>query len=798
MLCVKSVFWSIVVSALSTGALPSQAADPVLQQLVPQGAQRGTEVEVAFSGQRLGDGPYQVLLYETGIEVGGFETVDGKQAKTVLRVDKECRLGRHALRLRTASGLSNLVTFHVSNLKELKEVEPNNSVKQPQEIATDVVVNGLVTAGDTDVFAVEVAEGERLSVEIEGLRLGRMLFDPKIELHDDTGALLASNDDQPAAHQDAFVSIHAKKAGRVFIHVRESVFRGSDAATYRLHVGRFPRPTAVFPPAAVPGKPVELRWIGETFDEKETGETEGTATIEVPQTDDAIFEAHAADEQGISPSGLALFMVKTPPQLEVEPNNSREEATKMAAPGIACGVISKPADKDFFCFSMKKGEAWDFRVRARELRSPLDTVLHFYGPDGKYLQGNDDDSGQPDSYLRFKAPADGEYSLDVEDRLLRGRKEMVYVLEISKPPAVAELQLDERQRWQALEINIPQGGRTAAMMTVKRKNFGGPLQVELTGLPAGSEAEAVPLAANYNRVPVLFTAEPQAALGAELVTVTAKLPEKETKKETKKPRSILSRFRQQTWLVKGRNNVQVWSHYADRAPVAVTNGLPYSIRVVEPKAPLVRGGSMELKIMAKRDEGFENAIAVRTIYNPPGVSTNQSRSIPKGKLEASIPITANAKARLGDWKLAFLGKTSLNGTVENSTQLMTLRIVEPYFDVKIPTLTVLQGETAELEVALKHRHPFEGEAELELVRLPQGVTTDKVKIKTGDTSAVFQLTVAKEARIGRHRGVGCQIHLTVEGEPVRYSQGYVELCVDPSPDTQKTAADQQASGGQAS
>ena len=763
-------------------ACPVDAADPALQQLKPQGAQRGTEVEVVFSGVRLQGEPHQVLLYGTGIEVGKIEPVDGKQVKCVLRVAEDCRVGRHALRLRTASGLSNLVTFHVGNLKEIKEVEPNNSAEKPQAISTEVVVNGLVTAGDTDIYIVEVAEGERLSVEIEGVRLGRMLFDPMIELLNQAGKLIASNDDQPAAHQDAFVSIVAEEAGQVLIRVRESAFRGSNVSTYRLHVGRFPRHTAVFPPAAVAGEPAKLRWIGETFDDK-------MVTVEVPKSEDAIYEALAVDEQGISPSGLPLYLTAVPPMLEIEPNNSREKANELAAPAIACGVISQSGDRDFFRFSMKKGEQWDFRVRARELRSPLDAVLHLYNSQGKYLKGNDDDSGKPDSYFRFKAPADGEYTVDVEDRLLRGREEMVYVLEITKPTALAELQLDERRRYTSQIINIPRGGRTAAMMTVKRKDFGGPLQVEWTGLPAGSEAEAVPLAGNYNRLPVLFSAESQAELAATLVTVTAKL--------TGKPRPIISRFRQQTWLVKGRNNVPVWSHYADRAAVAVTAALPFSIRAVEPKAPLVQGGAMELKIVAERDEGFENAIAVRTLYNPPGVATNQSRSIPKQKQEALIPITANTKARVGDWKIVFLGKTSINGEVETSTQLMTLRIVEPYFNIKIPTTTVLQGGTGELTVALEHRHAFEGEAELELLRLPSGVTAEKVKVKPGDESVVFKLTATKDARVGRHRGVGCQINMTVEGEPVRYNQGYSDLSVDPATEN-KTAADQQASEGQSS
>lgn len=760
-----------MLAAFGLPSLLGKAAQPVLQRLEPQGAQRGTEVEIACFGQRLKDGPHQILLYEAGIQPGEIEVVNDKQVKCKLRLEDDCRIGRHALRLRTASGLSNLFTFHVGNLKEIQESEPNDSAGKPQTLDTNVVVNGLVKDRDCDYYAVDLAEGERLSVEIEGIRMGRTLFDPLIEVRDEAGTLLASCDDQPAAQQDAFVSLRAKQAGRVTIMVRESAFRGSDAATYRLHVGRFPRPVGVFPPVAVPGETNELRWLGPTFDRQ-------SVSVEVPETDKAIYTAHAIDEHGIAPSGISLYLSTTAPTLELEPNNTREAAMELTAPGIAAGSISEPNDKDFYRFTLKQGETWDFRIRARELRSPLDAVIHVYDPNGKYVKGNDDDRGQPDSYMRFKAPIDGEYHLDVEDRQLRGREEMVYVLEISKPTPTAEVTLDERRRYQAHVIPVPQGGRTTAMVTVKRKDVSGPLQVEFEGLPEGCEAHAVPLAKNYHRVPVLITAKPQAELDASLAAITARL--------TEQPSPMDSRFRQQSWLVRGRNNVHVWSHFADRAAVAVTKALPYSVRAVEPKAPLVQGGSMELKIVAERNEGFDRSIAVRTLYNPPGVSTNQSRSITSGKNDVLIPITANHKARIGDWKLVFLGITSLRGSVECSTQLTTLKIVPAFFDMKIPTLTVTQGDTAELAVQLEQRTKFEGEAELELLRLPSGVTADKVKVTAESDSAVFQLQIAQDARIGRHRGVGCHARLMVEGEPVRYSQGYVELRVDPSAAT-KTA-----------
>ncbi|MEM8945145.1 MAG: PPC domain-containing protein [Planctomycetota bacterium] len=759
------------------------AADPELRQLQPQGAQRGTEVEVKFRGVRLADQPEQILFYEPGIEAVAIEAIDDKKVKCRLSIEEDCRLGPHALRLRTSSGLTNLVTFHVGDLKEVNEAEPNNSSDEPQTIANEVVVNGVVNAGDIDVFAVEVTEGERLSVEIEGIRLGRTLFDPLIELRDERGQLLATSDDQPAARQDAFVSILPTESGKLFVLVREAAFRGSNAATYRLHVGRFPRPVGVFPPAAVSGSTAQLRWIGQTFGDS-------TVPVEISATDDHTYQVHATDEGGVAPTGMPLLLCDQPPTLEIEPNNKLTEPNEIPAPGVACGVISEPEDRDFYRFTMKKGEEWDFRVRARELRSPLDSVIHIFSPDGKYLKGNDDDRGKPDSYIRFKAPQDGEYTLDVEDRLKRGRPEMTYALEIKKPVPTAHLTLDERQRYRAQVINIPRGGRAAAMMTVRRSYIGGPMQVEFADLPQGSNAAIAQLAANYHRIPLLFSAKDDAPLRSQLASVVAT--------PTNKPTAVESPFRQQTWLVRGRNNVEVWSHYADRPAVTVAKQLPYDVRIVEPKAPLVQGGSMELKLVATRKEGFDNSIGVRTLYNPPGVSTNQSRSITKNKTEVLVPMTANNKASVGEWKIVFLGRTNMNGAVECATQLATLKIAEPYFDVKrIPSLTLQRGETVDMTVAVDQRHEFSGDAKVKLLRLPTGVTAGEAIVRSDSETADFQLKVADDARLGRHRGVGCQVELTVEGEPVRYSQGYVDMFVDPAPKT-KTAANQKTREDQAS
>ena len=53
-------------------------------------------------------------------------------------------------------------------------------------------------------------------------------------------------------------------------------------------------------------------------------------------------------------------------------------------------------------------------------------------------------------------------------------------------------------------------------------------------------------------------------------------------------------------LVRGNNNTDVWGHDADRMAVALTNEVPFKIEIVQPKAPLVRNGQMDLKIVATR------------------------------------------------------------------------------------------------------------------------------------------------------------------------------------------------------
>src|SRR5437762_5687276 len=101
------------------------ATSPRLASLLPTGGQRGTELEATFSGERLQDAE-EIIWYEPGIQVLNFNLLTNKIVKAQLKIAPDCALGEHHARLRSATGLSELLTFLVGPFPVIEEVEPNN------------------------------------------------------------------------------------------------------------------------------------------------------------------------------------------------------------------------------------------------------------------------------------------------------------------------------------------------------------------------------------------------------------------------------------------------------------------------------------------------------------------------------------------------------------------------------------------------------------------------------------------------------------------------------------------------
>lgn len=759
-------------SASLLGTSPSPAASPQLESVSPPGLTRGEETTLTLQGRRLDDA-VDLIFYENGVELRGLEAASPKELKATLVVAEDCRLGEHGLRIRTRSGISELRTFFVGDLPSVEEKEPNSDFAEPQEIPLGVTVAGGIGKEDVDYFAFEARKGQRVTAEIEGMRLGGVVFDPFVAILDERRFELAACDDIPLLGQDAVASVKIPEDGRYLVLVREASYGGDDRSRYRLHLGTFPRPLAVLPGGGRPGEELEVVFLGDV-------EGEIRRKVRIPAECPPDFGLFVEDEGGVTPSPVPFRVNALESSMEVEPNDSREKATALSAPGAGNGVISRPGDVDFWRVDLKKGQTIDVHVYGRRLRSPLDSLMRVHDASGKELSVSDDSAG-PDSYVRFKAPADAEYRISVTDHLRRGGPTSVYRVELTpvRPrvtlgiPEVAQFS-QERQT-----IVVPRGNRYAALVSARREGYGGDLSLDVQGLPAGLSWKAESFPRGTNGVPVLFEAAPDAALGGALARIHALPVEDGTA-----PESV---FRQDVELVVGPPGQSVYhNRELNRLAVAVVEEVPFRIRLEEPRVPILRNGSMGLRVTAERAEGFEAPIRLEMVFQPPGISAGGGVTISEGKTEAVIPINAGGGAPVREWKVAVLASADAGqGPIHVSSALVPLRVEEPFFTLSPDRAAVEQGGETGLLCKVQHSSPLKGSARVELLGLPPRVTSEPVEVTPETEELVFRVVAAADSPTGRHKGLFCRVTISQEEGTLVHGAGGTELRIDPPPPPEK-------------
>ncbi|RPI91232.1 MAG: peptidase [Planctomycetaceae bacterium] len=741
------------------------AASPSFGGTTPRGAQRGTELEVVLSGGQLEDAR-EVLFYEPGIEVTKFEVVNGGTVKATFKIAPDCALGSHRLRIRTATGISDLRPFFVGALPDVAEQEPNSDFAAPQVISMNVTVTGVADYEDVDYYVVEAKKGERITAEVEGIRLGISFFDPYIAILNAGRFELASSDDNALVFQDGAASIIAPEDGKYYIQVRESSYAGNGSCIYRVHIGNFPRPLAVLPAGGRPGETLPVKFLGDVLGEK-------LETVTLPTAPAANFGLFAKDETGIAPSQNGFRLNDLPNTLEQEPNETHENATRFAAPGAANGVVGKPGDGDHFRFTARKGETWDIRVHARGIRSPLDPVLTIFTAGGGAIAANDD-SGGPDAYIRFGVPNDGDYVLQVRDHLGNGGVHYAYRIEVTPIKPALTLGVAEFVQYVQPSVSVPKGNRFGIVLTAARYDFGGPLAIRGENLPPGITVECPGMTAGQSVVPVIFHASAEAQLAGTLADVIGSLAD-----PNQPMLKVEGSVQQPMTLVRGQNAIPVWTENTSKLPVAVTEEAPFELSIVEPKVPLVRGGQMDLKVVAKRKEGFKAPIKIDLLWVPPGIGASGSIAIAEGQTEALIPMNAAGNAELTTWKIAVRGESNAGaGNIMVCTPFASLRVADMYLTLAFDQAAVEQGKETELVVKMAKQVEFPGTAKVELLGLPAQVATTPIDITKDSTDLIFKIVTAAASPAGNHQTLFCRVVVMENGEPVIHNIGTGKLRID--------------------
>jgi len=415
-------------------AMSAFATAPQLASIAPAGAQRGAEVELSFKGERLQDAE-EVICYEPGIQILKLAAGTNEVAKAQVKIAADCPLGEHHLRVRTAGGLSELRTFFVGPYPVVEETEPNNTRTNAQKIALNSTVAGVIKSEDVDCFSIELKQGQRFSAEVEGIRLGRANFDPRLTVFDEHDSIVADADDTCLTMQDPFLSFNAPSNGTYLVQVREVTYGGSDNSQYLLHVGNFARPESVYPLGGKAGEKVAFAFRSDV-----TGSF--TNEIQLPAAPDERFGLYAQLESLYAPSPNWIRVSSFSNVLAAVANHDREHATSTdLQPPIALnGIIAEKGQQDWFRFPAIKDKALEVKVFSRKLRSPLDSTIEVFDAAGKSL-ASDDDSGGVDSSLKFTPAESTNYFVRIRDTFGKGGSNFVYRIEVqpSKPEITVKI-----------------------------------------------------------------------------------------------------------------------------------------------------------------------------------------------------------------------------------------------------------------------------------------------------------------------------------------------------------------------
>ncbi len=742
--------WSGEWSAEWSAELPADPpAAPRIDALVPCGGQRGTEVVVQFRGGYLGD-PRGLLLTRPGITV--VSSAQGEKpdrCNVTLRLDAACPLGAHPLRLQTGAGLSNLVLFTVGALPEERAAPPG---KTPQLVALGTTIDGELRAERVDSYLIDVPADTDTVCEVESMRLGRAT-DLHLEVVDAEGRVLACADDTALGRKDPWLHFQVAAATRCEVRVRTAVPGDTTVSPYRLHLGHVPRPIGALPCGGQRGETLQVELLGAV--------PAGTrATVRLPDDADGVFAWFPEVMGQFAPTPIWLA-VGGPPNCTGAADG--DGVVPLVVPGAMHGVVAAPGARATFRFAAKKGKSLELQVIARQLRSPLDPVLTIRTAAGRFVTSNDD-ANSADSALRFDPPADGDYLAVVSDLLGGGSPDHFFRLLISPRETQTRLTMVVNRQEEPIVL-IPRGGAGAALL--QTTNLDAAARLLAKDLPPGVTAEFGSRAPGSNLVPLLLRAAADAPLDATLLQFAA----------SGDPPTPLD-FQQTISLVVGRNNFPQLQTTLRGLPIAVTDPAQFSVQVVPPPLPIVRGAPLLLPLGLKRGDGFAGAVRVRALYTPPGLSAGQA-TCAAGATETKLTLEASANAPLGTFPCALVASTRVDGGYQQlALPHIDVTVIDPLVRGQLGKARTEQGKAVSLRVGLTPGPQPIAAYQARLLALPRGVTAAPIDVAADAAEVSFELAIAADALCGRHRSIVLELLIPGEHGPLvhRFSGG--ELRID--------------------
>jgi hypothetical protein len=734
-------------------AAAAQAATPHLAYIDPAGLQRGVDNDITISGDRIDDAR-GLLFYASGIQVLSVQPGPGGHVHARLHVAADCPLGEHDFRVWTASGISELLPLYVTPYPNITSSDSNHTIAEAQPVPLNCSVNGIVHDEEIHYFSIQAKKGERITAEVEGMRLGRDFFDPWAAILDATGHQLAVNDDNSLLVQDPLVSIVAPTDGTYLVAIRESTWAGNEHSFFRLHIGSFPQPLAVYPPGGPAGQAIPVTYFGDVKGPIKS-------TVSLPTDTSVPFAATASDASLLAPTPLLMRVSPFPNVLSQEPDHDIAHATPMGQPApvppIAFnGIITDESEKDYFRFHATKGAVLDVTVYARQLRSPLDSYIQIFDPKGRHIATNDDAEG-PDSYLRLNVPEDGDYCVSIKDHLGRGGPTFVYRIEVVPvtPSVSFTVPIVVKDTQERQTVVVPRGNRFAIMLRTKREGVDDDFRLVLPSLPPGVTLQSGSLAGDL--IPVVFQAAPDAAVSATLSRVIAQPADPKKQVASDYTQTVEFDYAEPNQYPYFKTNIH-------GIAISVAEEAPFRLELVPPPFPVLQDGPASLTVTAVRKPGFTGPINVSMLYNPPGIGSESVVTIPEKQNSVDLPINASPDAKAKTWQVAVIGTADAgHGPVWTSSALVPLTIAKPFIVGHLGRASAVQGQPATITCQLDQNIHFDGKAHIRLLGLPTKATAPDLDVTAADKQAVFNIATDPTTPSGQHRDLFCEVTIEKNG-----------------------------------
>jgi hypothetical protein len=613
---------------------------------------------------------------------GTLSTVDlgplppRNQVTVELDVAGDAEVGEVGFRVQTPLGTSPEGTFLIEPYYgESPDREPNDTPETAFETYLPSILVGAITKpGDLDHYKIHVKAGEELVFDNSGGQLGSTLI-PIITILDAGGATVRTSLVTPFAHKFA-------QAGTYYIRIADYQESGRASHTYRMKVGDFPVATGAFPLGLEKGKSAQIELYGYHLASSKV-EVKGRASTEqedalMLRPEDAFNDVKLAvgDEPEVLAAGKGQQAVPFPVTINgrVAEKSAQEFRFKLrkgrsiiaevkaqrlgskldsvieildakgkpieravvqpvwetslvlrdhesTGPGLrisnwnglAVGDDVMTGSEVGRVEALPRGPDDDMRVESfgGQRTTLLDTTAEAHAVDQAFykvkilpagskpapnglpiarIHYRNDDGGPGygrDSLLHFTAPYEGEFIVRIGDVRGQGGNDYAYRLTLRDPKPDFRLTVNPKNP------NVPRGGTIPLTVTAFRMDgYEGPIEVTLENLPDGLRASKAEIGAGQVSATVLVSADESARLA-----IAAPLTVKGT-----------------------AGNIAHYANPDDKLKLISLMPQPdVAIVATTREVTLEPGGTAEISVKVKRQNGFSGRVPVQVMNLPPRV-----------------------------------------------------------------------------------------------------------------------------------------------------------------------------------